>query len=172
MDPESEDRNGVEALQRALADRLLSLFERVGSRDWRWCEDHVTYDNARLPQALIVSGTRLGSADMTAAGLRSLEWLATIQCSEEGYFTPVGSNGFYQRSSEMALFDQQPLEACAMVSACLDAWRVTGEQRCDTGRRLLDRRQNDIVDITRRLCMYNRSCKRSWRGKYSRKDFY
>jgi len=121
--------SSVEAVQRALSERLLSMFERIGSRDWRWCEDSVTYDNARLPQALIVSGARLGNSDMIATGLRSLEWLAKIQCSEEGYFTPVGSNGFYQRSSDKALFDQQPLEACAMVSACLDAWRATGEQR-------------------------------------------
>lgn len=66
---------------------------------------------------------------MTAAGLRSLEWLASVQCSEDGYFAPIGSNGFYARGEPKALFDQQPVEACAMVSACLEAQRVTGDER-------------------------------------------
>lgn len=123
-----EGDSGVEAAQKLLSERLLVIFEKVGNPDWRWCEDSVTYDNARLPQALIVSGSRMGNAAMTHAGLRSLEWLTNIQRSAEGYFAPVGSNGFYQRASVSARFDQQPLEACAMVSACLDAWRLTGEQ--------------------------------------------
>jgi hypothetical protein len=66
---------------------------------------------------------------MTTAGLRSLEWLAEIQCSEDGYFAPIGSNGFYERGGTIASFDQQPVEAYAMISACLEAQRVTGDPR-------------------------------------------
>ncbi len=65
---------------------------------------------------------------MVAAGLKSLRWLNELQSSEEGYFAPIGSNGFYPRHAARARFDQQPLEACATVSACLDAWRVTGDE--------------------------------------------
>jgi len=64
---------------------------------------------------------------MRAAGVRSLEWLASLQSSEDGYFAPIGSNGFYRRNERKASFDQQPVEACAMVSASLDAGRVTGD---------------------------------------------
>ena len=71
----------------------------------------------------------MGREEMTAAGTSSLAWLASIQCSEDGYFAPIGSNGFFRRGGRKALFDQQPLEACAMVSACLEAGRVTGEAR-------------------------------------------
>src|SRR5207245_1135294 len=85
--------------------------------------------NARLSQALLVSGARMEHGEMTTAGMRSLGWLATIQCSEDGYFAPIGSNGFYRRGGRKALYDQQPLEACGMVSACLEAGRVTGETR-------------------------------------------
>ena len=66
---------------------------------------------------------------MVAVGHGSLEWLATVQCSEDGYFTPIGSNGFYARGETAAGFDQQPVEACAMISACLEARRVTGDKR-------------------------------------------
>ena len=56
---------------------------------------------------------------MMAAGLRSLEWLAAVQCSEEGFFTPIGSNGFYSRGGRKAMYDQQPVEASGMVSAMI-----------------------------------------------------
>lgn len=124
-----QGESSVEALERLLSERLLSLFQTEGSGDWPWCEESVTYDNARLPQALIVSGSRLENPEMTAIGSRSLTWLAEIQRSEEGYLAPIGSNGFYAKSTEKARFDQQPIEACGMVSACLDAWRVSGDER-------------------------------------------
>jgi len=67
--------------------------------------------------------------EMTAAGLRSLEWLSEIQTSSgDGCFAPIGSNGFYQKGEAKACFDQQPVEVCAMVSACLVAQHVTGDE--------------------------------------------
>ena len=119
----------VEALQKQLAERLLASFRADESNEWPWYEDIVAYDNARMPQALLVSGDRLGHAEMVAAGLKSLQWLTEVQGSKEGYFAPVGSNGFYPRRAENASFDQQPIEACATVSACLDAWRITRDEK-------------------------------------------
>jgi hypothetical protein len=67
---------------------------------------------------------------MQAAGLRALDWLVTIQRSEEkGHFVPIGSQGFYSKTTGKARFDQQPVEACAVVSACLQAYGVTGKDR-------------------------------------------
>ena len=63
--------------------------------------------------------------EMTLAGLQSLDWLARIQRSEDGLFAPVGSLGFYLRGGTRAAFDQQPVEAAAMISACIEAQRVT-----------------------------------------------
>jgi glycosyltransferase involved in cell wall biosynthesis len=119
--------SSVQAMRTVLAERLLGLFRRTSDSKWPWFEDRLTYSNARLPQALIVSGTWMEHEEMRAAGTRSLQWLAEIQCSEDGYFAPIGSNGFYRRGARKALFDQQPVEACAMVSACLEAGRLTGE---------------------------------------------
>jgi glycosyltransferase involved in cell wall biosynthesis len=112
-----------------LAERLFSLLARAHKADWPWFEDYVTYGNARLPQALLVSGARMANEEMTLAALRSLEWLYAIQQSEQGYFAPIGTRGFYTRGQSKALYDQQPLEACAMVSACLEAERVTHDAR-------------------------------------------
>jgi glycosyltransferase involved in cell wall biosynthesis len=120
------DRN-VQAAGREIAARLVGLFRRTDQPDWPWCENRVTYCNARLPQALIATGSWTGDADMIATGLRSLEWLMTIQRTADGYFAPVGTNGFFERGMTAAVFDQQPVDACATVSACMHAFRATGE---------------------------------------------
>ncbi len=119
----------VQNVRGLLAARLMDLFARSSAEDWPWFEDHVTYCNARLPQALIVSGTAMARDDMVAVGTRSLDWLATVQHTPDGSFSPVGTDGFYRRGSVPARFDQQPVEAGGMVSACLDAHRITGEAR-------------------------------------------
>lgn len=121
---------GVEALRLELAERLLALFKRASTPDWPWFEDRATYCNARLSQALLLCGSRMGRDEMTAAGLLSLEWLSEIQTSpsEDGCFAPIGSNGFYERGGVKATFDQQPVEVYAMVSACLVAGQVTGDE--------------------------------------------
>jgi glycosyltransferase involved in cell wall biosynthesis len=119
----------VQAVRRALADRLLGRYRDASGSDWPWFEDSATYCNARLPQALLAAGASLDDERMSVAGVRSLAWLADVQRSADGYFAPIGSEGWYQRGGVKAGFDQQPVEACAMVAACREAERVTGEQR-------------------------------------------
>jgi glycosyltransferase involved in cell wall biosynthesis len=110
----------VQTAGREIGERLLGLFHRTDQADWPWFETRVTYCNARLPQALIATGSWTGNAEMSATGIRALEWLMTIQQTSDGYFAPVGTDGF---------FDQQPVEACATVSACMLAFRTTGDHR-------------------------------------------
>jgi glycosyltransferase involved in cell wall biosynthesis len=121
--------SNVQSVRKRLAERLLDLFVRTSGPDWPWFEDRVTYSNGRLPQALIVSGAAMEHSEMTSVGTRTLEWLVSIQRSKDGCFAPIGSNGFYRRGAPSAPFDQQPVEACALISACLEAHRVTGEER-------------------------------------------
>jgi glycosyltransferase involved in cell wall biosynthesis len=111
-----------------LANRLLAGYLSHRSDDWKWFENSLTYSNARLPQALIRAGMRAGNEGMVTAGLESLNWLLSIQrCEVKGHFVPIGSEGFYSKTTEKARFDQQPIEACAVVSACLQAYRATGQ---------------------------------------------
>jgi glycosyltransferase involved in cell wall biosynthesis len=126
----SNDRDGtVQTIGQALAQRLLELFQLHSRPDWPWFEDRLTYCNARLSQALMLAGTWLRNEEMLATGLRSLDWLTSIQQTDTGLFAPIGSNGFYVRGGPKAAFDQQPVEACGMVSACLLAHHLTGESR-------------------------------------------
>jgi len=105
-----------------LAERLAALLQTCATSDWQWFEDRLTYDNARICQALILTGQSSGAHHLTDAGLRSLHWLLHIQTAPKGHFRPIGSNGFLlvSRSAPMA-FDQQPVEAQATIAACLAA---------------------------------------------------
>jgi len=111
-----------------LADRLFNSYRVHSSPDWNWFETSLAYSNARLPQALVRAGVRRGNDEMVSSGLEALDWLAAIQhCPVSRHFVPIGSHGFYSKSTEKARFDQQPVEACGMVSACLQAYRATGK---------------------------------------------
>ncbi len=116
-------------IRQTLANRLMDMYRSKSSPDWPWLEDTVTYANAKLPHALILTGRWIASDEMVETGLRALGWLADLQQGEEGCFSPIGSQGFYSRGGERARFDQQPVEAAAMVSACLEAHRLTSEDR-------------------------------------------
>jgi hypothetical protein len=114
-----------------LAGRLLALYQKNRTNEWRWYEDILTYCNAALPHALLLCGQFMSNAAMTKAALESLDWLAGLHRfdMEAGHFVPIGSNGFYPRGGERSRFDQQPVEAQAMISACLEAYRSTADTR-------------------------------------------
>ena len=110
-----------------LVARLMDLLQRASKPDWCWFEEELSYDNAKLAHALIVSGRATGQRDVLEQGLAALRWLNELQVTEKGHFRPIGSNGFYLMGGERAHFDQQPIEAQAMVSACLEAYRATSD---------------------------------------------
>ena len=112
-----------------LAGRLMRLYQSNRTEDWGWFERRLTYCNAALSHALLICGRSIPNREMTDAGLESLRWLADLQRAKDGHFVPIGSNGFYEYGNERARFDQQPVEAQAMVSACLEAFRITGDKQ-------------------------------------------
>lgn len=115
-----------------LAAMLIALLSAVETADWIWFEEGLSYDNARLPQALIVTGAATGAPAMIDAGLRALRWLMARQTSPSGQFRPVGTDGFSDIRTPPQAFDQQPLEATATIAACLAAWRADGDPQWRT----------------------------------------
>jgi hypothetical protein len=108
----------------------LEIYEGTHSETWLWFEKSLAYSNARLPQALFLAGWRSGNKRMIEAGTESLLWLIAEQHrGDENIFVPIGSKGFFTEGGKKARFDQQPVEACATVSACLEVYRLTHESR-------------------------------------------
>ena len=119
------DETRTSQLREVLVEKLLKLWQQYSSENWPWFEVSLTYDNARFCQALILSGKVMQNDRSLSIGLKSLRWLASIQKTQSGCFRPIGSNGFYKQDGARADFDQQPLEALAMISACHEAFEVT-----------------------------------------------
>jgi hypothetical protein len=128
----AESDGGIDfAIREALAGPVADLaraFERHAGPGWRWFEDILTYDSARLPEALLRAGSLLGDERIVALGLETLEFYESVVV-ENGIFVPIGSDGWYPRGGRRARYAQQPLEAAALVDAALVAYNVTGDLR-------------------------------------------
>jgi glycosyltransferase involved in cell wall biosynthesis len=121
---------GAQKISCVMATRLVELHAANQSPGWDWFEDVLAYSNARLAQAVLIAGRRNSDRHTISIGLRALDWLSEIQrCPEKSHFVPIGSQGFYRKGGERARFDQQPVEAAGAVSACLEAYRATGDDR-------------------------------------------
>ena len=119
----------VQGARNLLANRLLSIYEQNCTVTWQWFEKSLSYSNARLSQALILAGEKSRNRKMITKGIESLEWLMTAQHQDdEDVFVPIGSDGFFTEGKEKARFDQQPVEACATISACLEAYKLAHEK--------------------------------------------
>ena len=114
-------------IRQSLTAQLIQRYADAAIEEWHWFEDTVSYANAKLPHALILSGRSMNDQTMLELGLKTLRWLVKIQTSDTGSFQPIGSNGFYSLGEERVLFDQQPIEAQVTVSACLEAFRATSD---------------------------------------------
>ncbi|MCF8069248.1 MAG: glycosyltransferase family 4 protein [Desulfobacterales bacterium] len=117
----------VRRIRDVLTDRLFNQIKNNGTDDWPWFENALNYANGKLPHALLLSGHRMQNNDMIDIGLNALKWLLAIQ-TEDNHFVPVGSNGWYKKGGLRARFDQQPVEANAMIEACVEAFNVTHDQ--------------------------------------------
>jgi len=116
-------------MRKILSQRLMKQFRGFASKDWPWCADSLSYDNARLPQALLLSGQWLPDREMLETGLRALDWLKQVQTDETGrHFAAIGNHGWLTRDGGKARFDQQPIEAAAMVDACIEAFNCTRDE--------------------------------------------
>jgi hypothetical protein len=108
----------VRRIRETLADRLFNQFKNNATQSWPWLESSLNYANGKLPHALLLSGQWMQRSDMVDMGIRSLEWLLTIQ-TEKGHFAPIGNKGWYEKGGLKARFDQQPVEANAMIESCV-----------------------------------------------------
>lgn len=120
----------AQKISSALAMRMVELYNSNQSPGWGWFEDVLAYSNAKLAQAVLTTGRRNSDHEMISIGLAALNWLnETQRCQGHDHFVPIGSQGFYRKGGERARFDQQPIEAGGAVSACLEAYRTTGDDR-------------------------------------------
>jgi len=115
-------------IRKTLSERLMVRFQGNATADWPWLENTVTYDNAKLTDALLLTGQATGNEEMIKQGIDSLRWLLKLQTDADGRHNLIGNNGWLDRSGKQAKFDQQPVDAMALVESCASAYRITGEE--------------------------------------------
>jgi hypothetical protein len=116
----------IRELVEEMADRLQAQFKHYDRPDWHWFEDSITYGNAMLPWALFKASRISGRADLHHTAKTSLDFLASLTITSEGYFKPIGSNGWLVRGEGAALYDEQPIEASEMLLAFHEAYEILG----------------------------------------------
>jgi hypothetical protein len=108
-----------------LLDRTTTTLMQAARSAIPWPESRLTYDNARIPEALLAAGLALGDERRTAIGMRLIEWLVDNEMTGVHFsFTPGAGRTIGDRGPA---FDQQPIEAWAMADACQRAFVVTGD---------------------------------------------
>ncbi len=126
---------GARQLLERLVEQLDDALERNASADWYWFEDRLTYDNARLSQALLSGATAVGRADLAERALDSLRWFGDECGLDEGELRLPGHLGRRKGEPAPGAGDEQPLEAAALIEAELTAFAIT--RRVQHGRRAI-----------------------------------
>jgi hypothetical protein len=125
-DPTFLPRAQITSLIEEMAMRLHTQYQGNKGKDWHWFENSITYGNAMLPWALFKASHLSHTEEFRKTAKESLDFLASVTFSNEGYFKPVGSHGWLERGFEAALYDEQPIEACEMLLACIEAYKTLG----------------------------------------------
>ncbi|MBV8246473.1 MAG: hypothetical protein JOZ38_11160 [Candidatus Eremiobacteraeota bacterium] len=123
---EARASKGQGATLRMLAEKIKAAYFAHRDGEWQWFENAMTYDNARLCEAMLRAGLALRDDELIAIGLRTLSFYTGV-VMEDGIFVPIGNDGWYERGGTRARYGQQPLEAAAMIDAALVAYDCTAD---------------------------------------------
>lgn len=122
--------SAVAAALRSIIADFTRRHRSAGDERWDWFEDEMTYDNARLCEALMRAGHALDDEPAMHLGMRTLRFYESVVFTG-GIFVPIGNDGWYVRGGKRARYAQQPLEAAAMVDAELFAASIARKVRED-----------------------------------------
>jgi hypothetical protein len=111
-----------------LANKLVHEYQRYSNEDWNWFEEVLAYDNAMIPLALLHAFEITRQDEYLHTALEAISFLET-KVFRDGVLYPVGNNGWCHKGGSTALFDQQPLDAMAMVLFYQQAYHVTGNKK-------------------------------------------
>jgi hypothetical protein len=119
----------VRKVCRTFSERLSELYKRNSDERWKWFEPLATYNNGRLPQALLMAGKFFKNKEYVTQGLKSLNWLYEVQYDrEDKHISLIGNNGWLVKGKQKAKYDQQPVEIPGLIDACYQAFQVTRDK--------------------------------------------
>lgn len=112
-----------------LGKKLLHSYRKNSSPEWKWFEDKLTYENARLPQALLYGFKATKDQEYLKVALESLDFLIKVQFdSKKKVFSFIGQNGWYEKGKRKASFDQQTVEPGGMTETLVLAYQLSSKK--------------------------------------------
>jgi hypothetical protein len=116
----------VKRICKKLLERLFDAYQKNSSENWKWFEDFLTYDNARLPQALLMGGIYFKNSNYLYTGLEALNWMYDrVYDKDKNCISLIGNEGWLYKNREKSKFDQQPVEIPSIIDACYQAYLIT-----------------------------------------------
>ena len=127
-------KNKISSLIKELSDKLLARFQaqtNISGKEsdtWRWFDDHLTYSNYKIPEALFRAYRITKDKQYLSVAKESLEFLGSV-AFDKGYYNAIGQDGWYFREGKRAYFDQQPEDAASAVEALVVASKITNTKK-------------------------------------------
>jgi len=116
--------HGAEQMLNDLTQTLVQAYQNSHESTWQWFEDHLTYDNAILPLAMLHAAEITRDANVQRIAFESMEFLESVTMGTR-HFNPVGNQGWYPRDGEMPSYDQQAIDTMAMALMYKQAHHMT-----------------------------------------------
>ncbi len=114
----------------SLAEKLKTYYEASATQDWPWFEPILSYDNARLSEAALKASRWQNDERLREIGLWSADFLfEKLFDKKRNCLWLVGNRGWWVQDTDPARFDQQPLDAAAMVALAIEAHRMEPQQK-------------------------------------------
>ncbi|NQY75253.1 MAG: hypothetical protein HRT90_10940 [Candidatus Margulisbacteria bacterium] len=120
---QNADPTQLEHLE-SLTHHLVSNFQESKDNNWPWFTNTITWGSAHIARSLIIGGNTLKNQEIETKGKNLLKWLIISQINNQNQFNFIGNKGWFHSEETPAVYDQQPIEAMAMVLACLEAYRI------------------------------------------------
>jgi hypothetical protein len=111
-----------------LSNKMVRMYEDNKRDNWHWFEPVLTYDNAILPLALLNAYEITSDETYLSIAFESMLFLES-KVFRKGILSPIGNQGWLERGKVRARFDQQGIDAMAMVLCYQQAFRVTREKK-------------------------------------------
>jgi len=124
----TENNESVKEVAKKLAERMVENYQNSNEPNWKWFENIITYENAKLPSGLFYAYLILKEKKYFDIGMEALNFLIDLTIIENR-FIPIGNNGWYVKGGKRAYYDQQPIEVACMIEALKLAEKLTGDEK-------------------------------------------
>lgn len=117
-----QDYKRLENILKKWCIRLEKKAHFAFTKNWRWPEKAMTYDNGKVIQAYIMLGHLLNEKKMLTLGQTMLDFYIK-KTFKKGYFQAPGNHGFWT-AKQYPSYDEQAIEAYSMIAAAVSAYNI------------------------------------------------